>query len=102
MRLTDFEIKSIKELFVKNFSPGDHLWLFGSRVDDTQRGGDIDLYIETSNKDIAAVIKQKRKFLVELKMMIGDQKIDVVINTLITPTHLPIYDVARQNGVLLV
>ncbi len=44
MRLSDFEIKSIKEVAKKNFGESVKITLFGSRVDDTKRGGDIDLY----------------------------------------------------------
>ncbi len=49
IRLTTEEINSIKTIFTKYFSNKDHLWIFGSRVDPTQRGGDIDLYIESNN-----------------------------------------------------
>ena len=40
MRLTPFQIDAIKEAFIKNFGEHDQLWLFGSRADDTQKGGD--------------------------------------------------------------
>ena len=44
MRLTPFEQNSIKKTFSETFKSG-KIYLFGSRTDDTQRGGDIDLYI---------------------------------------------------------
>jgi predicted nucleotidyltransferase len=39
------EVKAIKQTYDEVFKYGD-IYLFGSRVDDTQKGGDIDLYID--------------------------------------------------------
>ncbi|WP_024787521.1 MULTISPECIES: nucleotidyltransferase domain-containing protein [unclassified Lebetimonas] len=75
MRLSEKEILSIKKAFVKIFKNGE-IYLFGSRVDDNLKGGDIDLYIVSSN----ANLEKKIEFLVYLKKLIGDRKIDVVIN----------------------
>jgi predicted nucleotidyltransferase len=47
VRLPDKDLDQIKVLF-KSFFNKDHLWLFGSRVNLSKKGGDIDLYIETS------------------------------------------------------
>ncbi len=44
MRLTDNDKRAIKEAFFEIFEDG-KIYLFGSRADDTKRGGDIDLYI---------------------------------------------------------
>jgi len=77
MRLTNYEISSIKETFKKIFKSG-NIYLFGSRVDDNQKGGDIDLYIDSINTDNR--LEKKIDFLVLLKQKIGDQKIDVVIS----------------------
>ena len=49
MRLTEHEIKMIKKAFKESFHDG-KIYLFGSRVDNTKRGGDIDLYIKPNNK----------------------------------------------------
>ncbi|MDF1882573.1 nucleotidyltransferase domain-containing protein [Sulfurimonas sp. SAG-AH-194-C21] len=54
------------------------MYLFGSRVDDTAKGGDIDLFIECEIKENLS--KKKIDFLVSLKQKIGEQKIDVVIS----------------------
>ncbi len=77
MRLTKEEIKAIKETAIEVFGEGVEVWIFGSRVDDSKKGGDIDIYIETNNYQ--NVVEKKIKFLVKLKDTIGDQKIDAVI-----------------------
>ncbi|MFZ4701461.1 MAG: nucleotidyltransferase family protein, partial [Candidatus Methylumidiphilus sp.] len=48
MRLTPTQHKQILQFAHLNFGADANVWLFGSRVDDTQRGGDVDLYVETA------------------------------------------------------
>jgi predicted nucleotidyltransferase len=43
MRLSSFEIASIVELVKKHFANNAEVYLFGSRVNDELKGGDIDL-----------------------------------------------------------
>lgn len=77
MRLTTREIKTIVDSFNKYFKSGD-IYLFGSRVDDSKKGGDIDLYIDTpENTDLH---EKKLEFILDIKSKIGEQKIDLVIS----------------------
>ncbi len=78
MRLRASEVEAIKESFEAVFGDGT-VYLFGSRTDDSRRGGDIDLFIETSDK--SDLFSKKIRFLAKLKRAIGDQKIDVVFDT---------------------
>ena len=75
MRLSSVEIETIKSSFAKSFGDG-NIYLFGSRVDDTQRGGDIDLYLKPDDK--ANLYQKKINFLVNVELAIGEQKIDIV------------------------
>jgi len=77
MRLSLKEIEAITSTFKAVFKEGE-IYLFGSRVDDTKRGGDIDLYIVTENQENLTL--KKIDFLIDLKRAIGEQKIDVVIS----------------------
>ena len=77
MRLTDFEQKMIKKAFIESFEEG-KIYLFGSRVDENKRGGDIDLYLIPSQK-FDNERDRKIKFLVKLDLYIGEQKIDVIL-----------------------
>lgn len=77
MRLSEFEIKSIVESFHHCFDTGD-IYLFGSRVDERQKGGDIDLYVET--QDSGELFEKKLQLLNQIKTKIGDQKIDIVMS----------------------
>ncbi|MDD5406646.1 MAG: nucleotidyltransferase domain-containing protein [Sulfurovaceae bacterium] len=95
MRLEPYEIKAIQDSFINNFHSG-KIYLFGSRVDDSKKGGDIDLYIEPIETQKLA--NKKIDFLVDLKSKIGDQKIDVVINR---GKNELIDLIAKQQGVLL-
>ena len=78
MRLTKKEQQAIKESFKEVFKDG-RIYLFGSRVDDSKRGGDIDLYIELDEKlDIKTLLDKKIEFKLKLYDKIGEQKIDIV------------------------
>jgi len=77
IRLNSYEQKMIKKAFLETFEDGD-IFLFGSRVDVTQRGGDIDLYLVPNTK-FENERERKIKFLIKLDEYLGEQKIDVVL-----------------------
>ncbi|WP_417529272.1 nucleotidyltransferase domain-containing protein [Marinomonas shanghaiensis] len=77
MRLTRQEVGAIEAAFASVFETGE-VFLFGSRVDDAKKGGDIDLYIRPSPL-FEDVFAKKIDFLVTLKQVIGEQKVDVLI-----------------------
>ncbi len=77
MRLNQYEVNSIKKVAERVFGEQSKVLLFGSRVDDTVRGGDIDLYIQPESKD--NLNKKRIRFIVDLESLIGEQKIDVVL-----------------------
>ena len=93
MRLTNYEITSIKESFHQVFGDGE-IYLFGSRVDDTKKGGDIDLLIvsKTFTK------KLLRKLRVEFFKYFGEQKLDIIIDdgSFSNPFHKIAYEKAIQ------
>lgn len=95
MRLTPFEVEAIKQSAQEVFGSGVEVMLFGSRVDDTRKGGDIDLYIRPQ---ACNDFSHKIKFLVLLERKIGEQKIDVVMAT---DKNRPIEQQALRTGVLL-
>jgi len=76
VRLKDYEKDILKKYFYKYFNG--EIYLFGSRVDDTKRGGDIDLYLKIDNKE--NLFERKLKFLASVKKEIGERRIDVVFN----------------------
>lgn len=77
MRLRPDEIESIKRQFINVFHEG-RISLFGSRVDNAKRGGDIDLFLEVP--DQSDLFKKKIQFLARVKKDIGDCRVDVVFN----------------------
>lgn len=77
MRLTSSEITTIKQTAKHVFGDTAKIYLFGSRVDDSKKGGDIDLYVIPENQD--NLYGKKIKFLTALDRALGEQKIDVVI-----------------------
>jgi uncharacterized protein len=74
MRLSLAERAIIKQLVARHDSEA-KVKLFGSRVDDTQRGGDIDLLIESFSLNR----EKLRALRLELEDNLGEQKIDIVL-----------------------
>ncbi len=78
MRLALSEIKTILKLKNKIFGENYKIYLFGSRVNDDKKGGDIDLYIKTDVTD--NLLHKKIEFLTGLQQEFGEQKIDVIFS----------------------
>lgn len=73
--------------------------LFGSRTDDTQRGGDIDLLID-SPIPLAHRVQTECRLATRLYLKLGGRKVDVLIRDENTPVK-PVHDQAQQYGVVL-
>jgi len=101
MRLTHEQVNIIKRAVIDTFGDTANVWLFGSRVDDCKRGGDIDLLIETEETDVMKIVKTELTFMVELQMQLGEQKIDVLVDYPTRKVTPPIFEVAKQTGILL-
>ena len=97
MRLTPQQVDIIRHAAEEAFGPGTQVVLFGSRVDDNKRGGDIDLLIHPANADRA--LARKIRFLGMLERQLGQRKIDVVIES--PDDSRPIVQVAHATGVRL-
>ena len=114
MRLTPAQIDAIRQAATSAFGQGTSVWLFGSRVDDTKKGGDIDLLVcpnmrtseagsDSTNLADTANLKpsfmQKIKMLNLLEQQLGERKIDIVVEH---PQDLrPIVEVAHTTGIRL-
>lgn len=63
MRLPPIEDEAIRRAAQSSFEPGVVLRLFGSRVHEDKRGGDIDLLVETRLQDAAEIACAHTRFL---------------------------------------
>lgn len=98
MRLSEDTIKTINTLAWKQFGDDCEAYIFGSWLDNAKRGGDMDIYIETSLID--DIFDAKLEFLTALHQAIGEQKIDLVIKKRGSEQIYPIYyEVAKNAGV---
>lgn len=81
MRLTEHEIKAIINninIFIKEQHA--KLYLFGSRVNNQAKGGDIDLLLIVNNEsEKFSLLQLKPEILVAIKNAIGEQRIDLKI-----------------------
>ena len=78
MRLSQVQRAAIVESVRESFGSDTRVWLFGSRVDDHKRGGDIDLLVE-AKANLAQETRQKLRALGLIQRRIGEQKIDLVV-----------------------
>ena len=98
MRLSDGEIAMIREAAREVFGPAAVVRLFGSRVDDRKRGGDIDLHVELRERP-ADDADGEFLFWDTLQARLGEQRIDIVVQAL--GVERPIDAVAKSTGVVL-
>ena len=103
MRLKVRQIRLVKAAVSHRLGPGARVWLFGSRVDDSRRGGDFDFYVETDIDDPQEVIKGKLDLLADLHAAndFEGEKIDLIVKPALPGPYPPIYQVARHEGIPL-
>ena len=103
MRVTPQQAETIKRLAHRHFGEDAEIWLFGSRVDDNGKGGDYDFLVETSITDPDQIIEQKIALMVDLgsSPCFEDEKIDIVVKRRQSVFSLPLYTVAKEEGVRL-
>ena len=99
MRLAEYDKKAICRILHEQFGANAKLWLFGSRVDDSLQGGDIDLMVEPGRL-VENSLAEKIQAVAAIQMAIGDQKIDLLIRKK-TIKESRIYKVAEATGVRL-
>lgn len=95
MRLSSSQVEAIKQETEHFFGAQAEVWLFGSRVDDAAKGGDIDLYVETDAAEVALPAARARG---ELADRLG-RYVDLVVNN--HTKDEPIFHIAKAQGVRL-
>jgi predicted nucleotidyltransferase len=99
MRLSLRDQETIRATVTELFGADAAVRVFGSRVNDSARGGDIDLLVESP----APVPDRRRKALqlvARLQIRLGDQPIDVLVLDPETARG-PIHEEALRFGVRL-
>lgn len=94
MRLTPAQIDAIKTTAQAVLGESVQVTLFGSRVHDGQKGGDVDLYVETTQVDMMKKIR--------CKVSLQDQ-LDMPVDLIVKPfgDRSPIALIAKQEGIRL-
>lgn len=96
MRLQPHERTAIRALGLRHFGVVPRL--FGSRLDESRGGGDIDLLIATT-LPAAEATRKKLDLLADLWIALGERKIDILLDDGLV--DLPVFRRARDEAVAL-
>ena len=103
MRLTDAEHADIAAAARAILPPGSRVSLFGSRVDDSLRGGDVDLWIELAGQPSTAdIVRLRARLTAALYRRWGERRIDMLMSLCDPPDQRPIVEEARRHSIELV
>lgn len=89
MRLSDDHRATIRDLTREIVGDQARVLLFGSRLDDQQRGGDVDLLVE-SPLPLASRLTTELRLGARLERALGGRKVDVLLidsDTTLAPVH---------------
>jgi len=99
MRLTDEQRQAIRRAASEIFGKNAVVTLFGSRVDDTLKGGDVDLLVELPSA-IEKPAWLAAKLSAKASRVMAGRRVDVLLSA---PNliQLPIHQQAKLTGVAL-
>jgi predicted nucleotidyltransferase len=99
MRLTETQKQIIREEVLRAFGSSAQVRVFGSRLDDHQRGGDIDLYIEAEGA-AGDLLDRELALYARLQRRLGEQRIDIIVRSP-DQSARPVDRHARATGIAL-
>ncbi len=77
MRLSQKEQREIKKILEEIFGGDIEIYIFGSRLDENRRGGDIDIFLQTTKPIVNKRAKRaKAKLLLEESLL---KPVDIII-----------------------
>lgn len=102
MRLTKAERLAVLAACREHWPAGTRVFLFGSRTDDSARGGDVDLLVEVPHSLPARELVERRtRFVARVHALTEERRIDVVVTEAGSPDHRPVVQQARQHALAL-
>jgi len=99
MRLSPESIAIIIETVKARLGDEAQVRLFGSRLDDSAKGGDIDLHVSV-NKPVSDWVWEAAQLAARLERLLDGRKVDVRLIDA-SQQALPIDRIAMQEGILL-
>ncbi len=99
MRISHADAELIKKNIISLTNCNVRVWLFGSRIDDDGKGGDIDLLLKM-DQPVLRPAQLSNTIIVKLMRQFNGRKIDVVLEAPNLDLK-PIHAIAKQTGVEL-
>lgn len=102
MRLSHQEISDIRQASLTSLPSGSRVLLFGSGLDDSRRGGDIDLLVESPDRPTPQeIVRRRTAFAVQLMLRMDEQRFDILMPVGENDAQNPVVLQARATGVQL-
>lgn len=92
MRISQELAQRATAIIARNYGEGAKVWLFGSRANDAKRGGDVDMFVETSSPDLMTAMRCKAD--------LGDL-FDLEVDLIVGDGSKPVHQLAKRTGVRL-
>lgn len=98
MTLSDIERGTLRQTAKACFEPDVVLRLFGSRQEDSRKREGGDLLVETRMFDVPSITNAHLRFLSEVCVRLGEQKVDVLIDYPGRQQSSPVFEISRTPG----
>ena len=94
MRLGGDQARFIRRQIREKFGVSANVWLFGSRLDDSRKGGDVDLYVESAELSLYDELRCK----IELEEWL-ELPVDLIVRSLDDTSQIAL--IAKRQGLRL-